>query len=160
MFKYLTRHEAKTYRYPVSKEIIIENINSIFERSGKFLSESDFNARFTSGDSFEMSVDSSWVAIGNVRMGSILYGQINPSDNGESIIETSVKVRYPLKLIAIVTPLLGFTYLYKGLMSNSLQFIVTGGAFLLGPIISNWFAGISNASIQERFDIYIDKALR
>jgi len=157
---YLLHPEIKTYRYAVPKELVVKNIAAIFKRSGKVLSEPDFNGCFTSGYSFEMSVNSGAVTSGNAQFSSVLYGKIRTTDGGETMIETTTKARLPLKLIAIVVPLIGLVYLYKGISECSLQFCLIAAAMIfLSPLVCNWLAGVSNASIQGRFERYIDRDL-
>ena len=89
-----------------------------------------------------------------------LNGKIRSTDSDETIIETISKVRLPLKLIAASVPILGLGYLYKGISEGSLQFFLVAVAMILVcPFVCNWLAGISNASIQERFERYIDREL-
>jgi hypothetical protein len=51
-------------------------------------------------------------------------------------------------------------YLYKGISECSLQFCLIAAAMIfLSPLVCNWLAGVSNASIQGRFERYIDRDL-
>jgi len=161
LLPYLFSSEAKTYSYHVPKEVIKEKIDAIFNKSGKFLSEPDFDGCFTSGDAFEMSVDSGAVKTGNAKFGSVLYGKMSEVDNGKTIIETVIKVRFPLKLIAIVSSSVSFGYLYKSISELSLSYFLWAiGMLVLSPIICNWFAGVFNTTIRERFEKYIHSEIK
>jgi hypothetical protein len=161
LLRYLLTSEVKTYQYAVPREAVIEKMTEIFNKSGKFLSDPDFDGCFTEGNSFEMSVDSGVVTFGNVKFGSILYGKVRAYDSNQTIIETEVKARFPIKLTAIVIPLVGFVSLYLVLLNFSWQSCLTAVAMiLLSPLICNWFAGVFNATIRERFDVYIDREIR
>lgn len=136
LLPYLFSSQAHTYSYHVPKEVIREKIDAIFNKSGKFLSDPDFDGCFTSGDAFEMSVDSGAVTTGNAKFGSILYGKMSAVDNDVTIIETVIKVRFPLKLIVIVSSLVGFGYLYKSISELSLSYFLWAvGMLLPSPII-------------------------
>src|SRR5688572_7457576 len=133
--------EVKTYRYAAPKEVVKEKIGEIFSKSGKFLSDPDFDGCFTGRSTFEMSVDSGAVTSGNVKFGSVLYGEISASNSCETAIENTIKVRFPIKLIAMVIPLLGFAYLCQVVINFSWQsFLLAGAMILLSPLICNWFA--------------------
>ena len=161
LFRYLLSCEMKTYQYAIPREAIIEKMAEIFNKSGKLLSDPDFDGCFTGGNTFEMSVNSGAVTSGNVKFGSILYGKLRAIDSNQTMIDTEVKARFPIKLIAIVIPFLGIAYLYEVTIDFSWQSCLTALAMiLLSPLICNWFAGVFNTTIQERFDVYIDKEIR
>jgi hypothetical protein len=161
LFKYLTTSELKTYRYAASEEVVKEKIAEVFSKSGKLLSDPDFDGRFTGGNSFEMSVNSGAVTSGNAKFGSILHGEISALDSQETIIANTIKARFPIKLIAMVTPLLGLAYSYQIFINFSWQsFIICGAMILLSPLLCNWLANVFNAAIQERFEFYIDREIR
>jgi|SRR4029078_8456518 ABC-type multidrug transport system permease subunit len=150
--------EVKIYQYNVPREIIIKRIDAIFNKSGKFLSGIDFKARLTNGNAFEMSSDSGAVTSGNAKFGSVLYGKVKTLENQNSQIEVIIKVGVPLKLIAIVSFLLGFTYLYEAYREFSWQYFFFALIFIFViPIICNWFGGVFNTAIRDRFERYIDK---
>jgi hypothetical protein len=160
LFSSVFSFEIKIYKYNIPEKIIVERISSIFNKSGKFLSEPDFDGSFIDNHNFIMRVNSKAVTGGNAKFGSILIGKMKQL-NGQVFIETKVKSVFLFKVIAIVLFLLGVAYLYKSINERSTEFFLWALVIILfASIACNWFASIANAIIRERFETYVDKEIK
>jgi hypothetical protein len=147
-----------TYNYTEAKEVVVERIAAILNKSGKTLSDPDMSGRFIDKDTFVFSVPSG-AFTGGLQYSSTLSGKIIALDSSITSVKIEIHSSIVYKVVCIIITLIGCVYLYKGISSSAAQFWSWGIAMLIGgPLICNWLAGIANETVKDRYLRYIHKA--
>lgn len=159
---YLLYAEQQTYYYDTSKDLIINELEALFEKSGKFLFEPDFNAHFIHGDRFVLFVNSgAYVEGGGTFHGSTLTGEICEVTNGQTEVKVIAESSSSFKVITVILIIVGLLSFFTSFRQGSVKsLLISIGLIIVPPLIFNWWGGIANGVVQDRYRRYIDKALR
>jgi hypothetical protein len=159
-FKKFFYPEAVTYSYPKPKEEVVATITEILSHKTTFFDSIDMRGSFFNSNSFTIESISPSNTRG-VKYRSILTGKITTTKNGATEIITTAKQSIVYYLLFCVTIIFGLLYCYQYLLSGTTGFLLLGLALLLiGPFAVIGLCNVANASVRERYNMYIDKVLR
>ena len=149
-----------TYSYNQPKELVIAKVTELLNKKGTAPGSNDMTGIFLNHETFAINT----VSLANTKgftFSAPLVGQIIGLANEKTEIKTTAKPSLLLYIFFFGSILLGLIHFYKYTQSNSTGFLflsltllIGGPAFLLG------FSKVAADSIRERFEMYIDKALK
>lgn len=165
MFKYLKTFfypEAITYSYKQPGELIIAKIHEILDRNNDksiWSYNQDFKGNFLEENTFY--IDSiSPASTRGVKYSSTLIGKIYETQNGITQIITRTKPRGALYALFFISIIIGAASLWQFINTASNKFLLEAILFLFaGTCLSIGISNVLGASVQERYDLYIDKEL-
>jgi hypothetical protein len=134
-------------------------ISSALARSGGLFDERDYVGE-VDGSNFSLWINSPVMTWG-LRYGSTLIGDVIESDKTHTDVIIRFRSSLAFKLLAVLAVLLGIIFLFRLINEYSIDSLLWGLAMIfLGPVICNWFAGVSNASLQSRYVTFIHRPLK
>ncbi len=150
---------SKTYTYNLPIEAVRSKIDSVFNESTKFFSSVDINARFVQTNEFIIETITGAYSNG-ANPSSRLRGVINKVNPQTTTITTSIKPAPIFKILFWLLIIVGIVMFSKAIFLRSLTGVGAGLLVLsLGPFLMVKFSAISNASVEERYHLFIHKAL-
>ncbi len=159
-FKHFFYPEVITYSYPKPKEAVIGIITDVLSSKVTLLSSMDMKGTFINSNTFAIESISPVYTRG-AKYTSVLNCKIFSSGNDMTEIKTVIRQSITFYIIFCATIIFGLSYLYQFLISGSTSFLFWSFVLLLpGPAAAIGLANVANASIRERYDLYIDKALK
>ena len=159
-FKTFFYPSVLTYSYNLPKEIVIAKIVEVFKEKVTLFSSNDMTGKFINQDKFAINT----ISIANtrgVKYGSTLIGQIIESERGKTEVKTKTKPSLAFYLIFFITIFLGLFYFFKFVQTGLTEGLFWSlGMIILGPSIAIGLSNVAILSVQERYKMYIDKALK
>jgi hypothetical protein len=150
---------SKTYTYNLPIEAVRSKIDSVFNESTKFFSSVDINARFVRSNEFIIETVTGAYSNGanpSLRLRGVL-NKANPQTTTITIFITPASI---FKILFWLSIIIGIVMLSQEIFKQSLTGVGAGLLVLfLGPFLIVKFSAISNASVEERYHLFIHKIL-
>jgi len=148
------------YLYDVSKELVIERINDFFHRERSLFDSNNLLGEFINKDSFEIWMKSAAYKTGLVGQ-SRMTGEIKEVQNGSTEILLKAKPNKGLYLMFFVFMVFGLIYLFNGIQTGSLKFLLFSGLMLIGgPIVCIGISSVQIQAIKDNYLKYIDRIIK
>ena len=148
------------YSYPLRFDDAKKKIEQIIASNVSLWNTKDISGKFLDDSTFYFQLETAPFWIGPT-LNSDLTGRITKIS--ESSVDIKVEIRSSIFLFGLffIFFIVGFIVLVFGLIHLNGQQIISGTLFsILGPGFCIWLGNMINSTLQDRYLLYINKALR